>query len=71
MTTRTMDINCDMGESYGNWVMGNDESAHVPRHHGQCCLRVPRQRSCHHAQDGADGKGQRRTGRFSTRGCRI
>ena len=26
MTTRTMDINCDMGESYGNWVMGNDEA---------------------------------------------
>ena len=20
-----MDINCDMGESFGNWAMGNDE----------------------------------------------
>jgi UPF0271 protein len=22
----SMDINCDMGESFGNWVMGNDEA---------------------------------------------
>ena len=21
----SMDINCDMGESFGNWNMGNDE----------------------------------------------
>lgn len=27
---RSMDINCDMGESFGNWVMGNDE-AMMPR----------------------------------------
>lgn len=27
---RTMDINCDMGESFGNWVMGNDEGM-MPR----------------------------------------
>ena len=24
MTQRTVDINCDMGESYGAWTMGND-----------------------------------------------
>ncbi len=22
----TIDINCDMGESFGNWTMGNDEA---------------------------------------------
>lgn len=26
MTVATFDINCDMGESFGNWRMGNDES---------------------------------------------
>ena len=26
MKRRAMDINCDMGESYGSWVMGNDEA---------------------------------------------
>src|SRR4051812_41909047 len=25
MTKRTFDINCDLGESFGNWSLGNDE----------------------------------------------
>jgi 5-oxoprolinase (ATP-hydrolysing) subunit A len=25
MTERTFDINCDLGESFGNWSLGNDE----------------------------------------------
>jgi len=25
MTTTYIDINCDMGESYGRWTLGNDE----------------------------------------------
>jgi UPF0271 protein len=25
MTDRTFDINCDLGESFGNWSLGNDE----------------------------------------------
>lgn len=25
MSTRTIDINCDMGESFGNWKLGDDE----------------------------------------------
>ena len=26
MNSRVLDINCDMGESYGSWVKGNDEA---------------------------------------------
>jgi 5-oxoprolinase (ATP-hydrolysing) subunit A len=25
MTARYIDLNCDMGESYGRWTLGNDE----------------------------------------------
>ncbi|MCW2984406.1 MAG: hypothetical protein JWR63_1976, partial [Conexibacter sp.] len=25
MTTRTFDINCDLGESFGNWSLGHDD----------------------------------------------
>ena len=30
MTARTLDINADVGESFGNWTMG-DDAAVLPR----------------------------------------
>ena len=39
-----VNINSDLGESFGPWVMGNDAEVLKIVTLGQCRLRLPRQR---------------------------
>ena len=40
-----IDINCDMGESFGPWTMGADERGHAAHHLGEHRLRRARRGS--------------------------
>ena len=44
-----IDLNCDMGESFGAWNMGADEAVHALDHLGQYRLRFPCRRPFGHA----------------------
>ena len=52
---KSIDLNCDMGESYGRWTLGADEEIMPFITLGQRGVRLPRRRSARHAQDGGAG----------------
>ena len=54
-----IDLNCDMGESFGAWTMGSDADAEN-RLLGQCRLRVPWRRPARHVRYRDQGQGKRR-----------
>ena len=56
-------INCDMGEAFGLYRMGDDEAHDAADHHRQRRLRLPCLRLQPHAHDRAAGQAARRQGR--------
>ena len=65
MKSRAMDINCDMGESYGSWVMGNDEAlmSRITTANAACGFHASE--SCYDAKDRQVGKTERCSDRIS------
>ena len=57
---KTIDLNCDMGESYGAWTDGRRRRSHAAHQLGEHRLRLPRRRPGDHPQDGAPRRRPRR-----------
>ncbi len=59
----TIDLNCDMGESFGAYTVGADEAVMAEHHVGERRLRLPRRRSWRDAANDRTGARRRRRGR--------
>ena len=66
-TMKTVDLNCDLGEGFGAWEMGNDAAMIELATSRQRRLRLPCRRRRHHAQDRGARESARRQRRRASR----
>ena len=62
-----VDLNADVGESFGSWVLGPRCSTHPAHYVSECRLRISRRRPRCHARNGRARASPRRCGRRPSR----
>ena len=64
-------LNCDMGESFGIWRLGDDRRIMPAHPHRQCRLRLSRLRFQPHARDRSARQGHKASRSAHIRPCPI